>query len=142
MVIKDIIYVMVPNCLIIYPVGPLYYCPGHPSNTIPTGALMFYIGLKRLHLNLLNIVTLLTLKVVLGDHHTRLTTILSIFNSKLSRSILADTRIFLSQLSMELKKTLSKIINQRFSHVSITRLKRMAGKELLECLPENIPELE
>ena len=34
---------------------------------------------KMLHLNLLNIVTLLTLKVVIGDHHTRLTTILNIF---------------------------------------------------------------
>ena len=23
-----------PNCSIIYPVGPVYYCPGHPSNTM------------------------------------------------------------------------------------------------------------
>ena len=33
-----------PNCSIIYPVGPVYYCPGHPSNTISSGALKFYIG--------------------------------------------------------------------------------------------------
>ena len=32
----------------------------------------FILVLKRLHLNLLNIATLLTLKVVLGDHSTRL----------------------------------------------------------------------
>ena len=61
-----------PNCSIIYIVGPVYYCPGHPSNTISSGSLIFYVCFKRLHLNLLNIVTLLTLKVVLGDHHTRL----------------------------------------------------------------------
>ena len=36
-----------PNCLIIYPVGPVYYCPVHPSNTIPSGALKFYIGFKK-----------------------------------------------------------------------------------------------
>ena len=35
-----------PNCLIIYPVGPVYYYPGHPSNTISSGALKFYIGFK------------------------------------------------------------------------------------------------
>ena len=33
-----------PNCLIIYPVGPVYYCPGRLSNTILSGALKFYIG--------------------------------------------------------------------------------------------------
>ena len=32
-----------PDCLIIYPVGPVHYCPGHPSNTISC-ALKFYIG--------------------------------------------------------------------------------------------------
>ena len=31
------------NCSIIYPVGPVYYCPGHPSNTISSGALKFYV---------------------------------------------------------------------------------------------------
>ena len=33
-----------PNCFIIYPVGPVYYFPGHPSDTISSGALKFYIG--------------------------------------------------------------------------------------------------
>ena len=33
-----------PNCSIIYPVGPVYYCPDYPSNTISSGALKFYIG--------------------------------------------------------------------------------------------------
>ena len=67
----------------------------------------FILVFKRLHLNLLKIVTLLTLKVVLGDHHTRLATIYTIFNSKLSRSILTQTRILLSQLSVYFQKKLS-----------------------------------
>ena len=28
----------------IYPVGPVYYCPGHPSDTISSDALKFYVG--------------------------------------------------------------------------------------------------
>ena len=95
------------NCSIIYPVVPVYYCPGHSSNTISSGALKFYIGLKRLHLNLLKIATLLTLKVVIGDHPTILATILTIFNSKFSISILTGTRILLSQLSMDIQKKIS-----------------------------------
>ena len=35
------------KCPIIYPVGPIYYCPGHPSNTISLGALKFYVGLQK-----------------------------------------------------------------------------------------------
>ena len=62
---------------------------------------------KRLRLNLLNIVTFLTLKVVLGDHPNRPATILTIFNSKLSRSILTETRILLSQLSVDFQNKLS-----------------------------------
>ena len=93
-------------------------------------------------MNLLNILTLLTLKVIFGDNPTRLATILNIFNSKLLRSILTETRILLSQLSVDLKKTLSQLIHQRFGHVSINQLKLMARKGLLEGLPENLPELE
>ena len=39
-------------------------------------------------------------------------------------------------------QTRSQLIHQRFGHVSITRLKRMARKGLMEGLPENFPELE
>ena len=67
----------------------------------------FILVLKMLHLNLLNIVTLLTLNFVLGDQHTRLTTILTIFNSKFSRSILTETRIFLTQRYVDFQNKLS-----------------------------------
>ena len=32
------------NCTIIYPVGPVYYFPGQPYNTISFVSLKFYIG--------------------------------------------------------------------------------------------------
>ena len=64
----------------------------------------FILVLRKLHLNLLNIVTFLTLKVVLGDHPTRLVTILTIFNSELS---LTETRILLSQLYVDFQSKLS-----------------------------------
>ena len=67
----------------------------------------FILVFKRLHLNILNIVTLLTLKIIPGDHHTRLATILTIFNSKFSRSILTETIILLSELSVDFQKQLS-----------------------------------
>ena len=86
-------------------------------------------------MNLLNIVTLLTLKVVLGYHHTSATKILTILNSKFSESILTETRILLSQLSVDFKKNLLQLIHQRFGHISTTRLKRMARKGLMEGLP-------
>ena len=69
--------------------------------------LNFILVLKRLYLNLLNIVTLLNLKVFPGDNHTILTTILTILNLKLSRSILTETIILLSQLSVEFQNKLS-----------------------------------
>ena len=35
------------NYLGIYPVGPVYYCQGQPSNTISSGDLKFYVGFKK-----------------------------------------------------------------------------------------------
>ena len=60
------------NCPIIYPVVPVYYYPGNNSNNISSGDLKFILVFKKLHMNILNIVILYTLKVVLGDHPTRL----------------------------------------------------------------------
>ena len=34
------------NFSILYPMRPVYYCPGHPSNTISSGALKFYVGFQ------------------------------------------------------------------------------------------------
>ena len=36
-----------PNCPIIYPAVPVYYCPGCPSKTISLGCLKFYVGFQK-----------------------------------------------------------------------------------------------
>ena len=36
-----------PKCSIIYPVVPVYYFPGHPSNNILLSALKFYADFKK-----------------------------------------------------------------------------------------------
>ena len=92
------LYIQLEHFIIVQVTHPTLY------HQVPSS---FILVLKKLHLNLLNIATLLTLKVVLGDHPTRLATILTIFNSKLSRSILTETRILLSQLSVDFQNKLS-----------------------------------
>ena len=42
------IYCCFPNLRIIYPVGPVYYCPVHSSNTISSSYLQFYVGFKNI----------------------------------------------------------------------------------------------
>ena len=42
----EIVLCSFPNCNIIYPVGPDYYCPGHPSNTIASVAHKFYVDFQ------------------------------------------------------------------------------------------------
>ena len=100
---------------------------------LPSNCMLVF---KNLHLNLFNIVTLLTLKVVLGYHHTRLTPILTIFKSKcFNINTHRDKNICVPTVSRISKQTLSQLIHQSFCHVYITRLKLMARKGLLEVLP-------
>ena len=42
-----IILCIFTNCFIIYPMVPVYYFPGHTSNTISSGALKCYAGFKK-----------------------------------------------------------------------------------------------
>ena len=66
------LYIQLDQFIIIQVTLPTLY---HQVNS------SFILVLKRLHLNILNIVTFLTLKVVLGDQPTILVTILTILNS-------------------------------------------------------------
>ena len=68
---------------------------------VPSSFILFF---KRLHLNLLNIVNMLTLNAILGYHATRLKTISNIFKYKLSKSTITEIRILFSQLSVHLQK--------------------------------------
>ena len=42
-----IILFIFPNCSIISPVVPVYYCPDHPYNTISSDDLKFYVGFQK-----------------------------------------------------------------------------------------------
>ena len=68
-------YICFSTCPIIYPVGPVYYCLGYPSNTISLSSLKCYVGFQ-------NVVILLTFKFFLGDPFTRLGTIYTLFKYK------------------------------------------------------------
>ena len=96
-----------PNCSVIYPVGPAYYFPGHPSNTISSGVLKFILYFKRLCLNLFHIVTLLIIKAFLGDQLTTIKTISITFKSKLAKSTLKETGMLLPQLSVHYQNEIS-----------------------------------
>ena len=111
-----------------------------PSYKVPSNLMLVF---KSFYLNLLNIVTLLTLKVVLGDHTIRLKTIQTIFRSKFVKiNPQRNSNIFVPTIYVLLKQTISQFIYQPLGHVYISRLKRMARKILMEGLPTNITNLE
>ena len=64
-----------PNFLIIYPVGPVYYFLGHPSNIISSGALKFHVGFQNVKSEPLENYDFFTIECVLGYHPTRIKTI-------------------------------------------------------------------
>ena len=64
-----------PICPIIYPVGPVYYFPGQPSNTISPGDLKCYVGFQKVIYEPLEHCDFFTLKFILLDRPNRLGTI-------------------------------------------------------------------
>ena len=137
-----IILCLSPNCSIIYPVRPVYYCPGHPSNTISSGALKLYIGFKKVTYKTLKHCDFVERLVCswISPYQTQnnLDYIqLEVFNINTHR----DNNIVVPTVC-GLKKNISQFIHQRFGHVSIARLRIMTRKGLMGGLPENIPELE
>ena len=98
---------------------------------------------KRLHLNLLKIVILLTLKVDIGDQRTRLKTILTIFKYKfVNVNTQRDMNIVVPTVCTISKQNRYHIIHQCFGCVSINILNVVSRKVLMEDLPENIQDLE
>ena len=113
-----------PNCSIIYPVGPVYYCLGHPSNSISSGALKFYVGFQKVtskpleHCNFVdpqghswissyqtqNNLDYIQIKIVKVKPHR-------------------DRNIVVTAVCELSKQNISQLIHQRFGHVSINRLK-------------------
>ena len=132
-----------PNCFIIYPVIPVYYCPGHPSNTIPSGDLKFYIGFQTVTSE-----PLVHCDFIDSNGHSWISSYqthnnlkylqLEIFNINTHR----DNNLVIPTVCVLSKQNLSQNFHQSFGHVSIPRLKRMSIKGLMEGLPENLSELE
>ena len=135
-----VIFCCFPSCPIIYPVRPVYYCPVCHSSTISSVSLKNYSGFKKFtsepleHYDFVdpqgrswrspyqtrNNLDYLQLEIVKINPHR-------------DKNIVVPTVCGLS------KQTLSQLIHQRFCHVSITRLKLMARKVLMEGLPGNLP---
>ena len=67
------LYIQWDQCIIVHVTLPT------PSHQMPSNVMFDF---RRLRLNLLNIVTLLTLKVILGDQPTTLKTIMTVFKYK------------------------------------------------------------
>ena len=131
------------NFPITYPVGPVYYFLCHHYNSISLDALKVCVDFKKVtsepleHCDFVdpqgrswrspyqtrNNLDYLQLEIVKINPHRE-------------KNPVVPTVCGLS------KQNLSQLIHQRFGHVSITRLKRMARRGLMDGLPENLPELE
>ena len=119
-----IIFCHFPTCYLIYPVVPVYYCPGYPSNNISPDALNIFVGFQKFAPELLQHCEFLTLKVVLVGQPTRLKTILTTFKSKFVKvNPQRESNIFVPTVCALSKKNLSQPIHQRFGHVYIASLK-------------------
>ena len=120
-----------PDCSMIYPVWTVYYCPGHPSNTILSGNLKFYVGFQKVKSEPLEHCDFVDLQVFLEYQPTKLKTVSTIFNWKLSASTLTEIVILLSQLSVNFQNLIS---------ISLL-ISVLFRKGLTESLHENIPDL-
>ena len=137
-----IIFCRFSNCSVIYPVVPVYYFPGHPSNTISSGVLKFYICFKKSASEPLEHCDFVdpqgcSWRSPYQNRKNLDYLQLEIFKINTYR----DNNLVVPTVCGLSKQTLSQLIHQLFGHVSITRLKRMARKGLMEGLPENPPEL-
>ena len=118
-----------PKCPIIYQVGPVYYCPGHPSNTISSGSLKFYVGFQKVISEILEYCDFVDAQGCSwrSPNQTRNNLDylqIEYFRVKPQRknNIVAPTVCGLS------KQNLSQIIHQCFAHVLITRLIQISRK--------------
>ena len=122
-----IILCCLTNCSIIYPGGTVYYCPGHPYNTVLSGDLKFYFGFKKVTSEPLEHCDSVDPQDSYWRSPYQTQKNLEYFQLKIvninphrDKNIVVPTVCGLS------KQALSQLIHQCFGHVSITRLKRMA----------------
>ena len=118
---------------------PVYYCPGHPSNTISLGDLKFYVRFQNVTSEPLERCDFVDPQgfYCISTYQTQnnlyyIQIYIVKVNPQINRNIVVPTVCFLS------KHNLSQLIHQRFGHISIVLLKQMARK----VLPENLLDLE
>ena len=123
--------------------GPVYYCPGHPSKTISSGSLKFYAGFQKVKpepLENCDFVYPQGCSLVSPYQTCNNLDYLQLKSIKINPH--RDKNIVVPNVCGLSKKTLYQLIHRSFGHVSITRKKRMVRKGLMESLPENISVLE
>ena len=103
-----------PNCLVIYPVGPVYCCTGHPSNTISLSALKCYAGFQKFIYEPL-------------EH---------------CDFVYPQGRYWLSPYWTQNNLGYLQNFHQHFGHVSIYRLRGVVNKGLVKVVIMNIPDLK
>ena len=131
------------NCPIIYLVGPVYYCPGYPSNMISSGAVKFYAGFQNFTSETLEHCGFADPRGLScrSSYHTQnnLNYIkIKIFKVKPQR----NRNIFVPTVWSISKHNPSRLIHQCFGSVYIASLKWIARKVLIEGLPKNLPDLD
>ena len=126
-----------PNRPIIYPVGPVYYCPGHSSNTISLGALKSYVDFQKVTYEPLEHCDFVYPQGCYwrSTHQTQnnlyyLQIKIIKYNLKRNKNILVPTVWALSKLN------LYHLVHNIVGRVSITRLRRMAKTLLMKGLPK------
>ena len=112
------------HCSIIYPVGPVYYCPNHPSNTISLGVLNFYVSFQKVAYKPLEHCNFVYPQgcYCISPYHTKqyidyLQIEVVKVNPQRNRNIVAPTFFALS------KQNLSHLIHQVFGHVYVFGIK-------------------
>ena len=130
-----------PNCSIICTGGPVYYFPGHPSNTISSVSLKFYVGFQKVVSDPLEYCDFVGPQGCSLISPIRLKTINSLFKYKLQKSILKETWILLSQLSIPCQKIIS--IRSFISALNVYLFSGLknGSKRTHRGLPKNIPDL-
>ena len=126
------------DCLIIYPVGTVYYCPSCPSNTISSGALKFYMCFKKFTSEPLEHCDFVdpqgrSWRSPYQTHNNLEYIQLEIVKINPHR----DKNIVVPNVCAFSKQNISQIIHQIFGRVSIARLKLIAIKGLMEDILEH-----
>ena len=118
------------------------YCTGHPSNTFSAVALKIYAGFKKVMSEPLEHCDFVDPQRFSWRSPYQTQNNLNYLQIQITNvNPHKDSNIIVPTVCTLPKQNISQIIHQRFGPVSITRLKRVARKGLIEGLPKNIPGL-